>query len=449
MLNSKLISTNIIIIMLVLCSVLPVFAQPVKSDFTFDSKVKQQTVKKISSLLEDNYVFPETAKKMKEYINSQLKSGAYDQIDDPVKFSEILTADLQSVSNDKHLRVRFSPEDAKRLMDAEKNGRSDEDEKHWNEMMKKENYGFKKVERLPGNIGYVDFRNFASPDYAKETIEGVMAFLANTDAIIFDLRLNGGGDPACVQLICSYLFDEKPVHLNDLYYRPTDETKEYWTLKKIEGKRMPDVPVFVLTSKFTFSGAEEFAYNLKNLKRATIVGETTGGGAHPGGVMTINEGFAIFVPNGRAINPITNTNWEVVGVSPDVNVKSELALEQAQILALQKLSASNKDEQMQNSYNWIMESLQAMMNAPSVDEETMKSYAGTYEDRSITFEGGRLYYQRKGRQKFPMTPISTDTFMFKDLEYFRLKFIKDPEGKVTGVSGLYDDGHTDNSKRTD
>jgi len=165
--------------------------------------------------------------------------------------------------------------------------------------------------------------------------------------------------------------------------------------------------------------------------------------------MAINEGFAIFVPNGRAINPITKTNWEVVGVSPDVSVKSELALEQAQILALQKLLATNKDEQMQNSYTWIMESLQAMMNTPSVDDETMKSYAGTYEDRSVTYEGGRLYYQRKGRQKFPMTPISTDTFMFKDLEYFRLKFVKDPEGKVTGVSGLYDDGHSDNSKRTD
>lgn len=145
---------------------------------------------------------------MKEYINTRLKSGEYDHIDDPMKFSEVLTADLQSISNDKHIRVRFSPEDAKRLMEQEKNGRDMDDEKHWNEMMKKENYGFKKVERLPGNIGYVDFRNFASPEYAKETVEGVMAFLANTDAIIFDLRLNGGGDPACVQLICSYLFDE-------------------------------------------------------------------------------------------------------------------------------------------------------------------------------------------------------------------------------------------------
>lgn len=424
------------------------FAQQEPVNFTFDAKVKQQTVKKISNLLDENYIFPDLAKKMGELIKQNLAAGSYDSIDDPMKFAETLTADLQSVSKDKHIRVRFSPEDAKRLIEQEKNGRDPDDEKHWNEMLKKENYGFKKVERLPGNIGYVDFRNFASPDYSKETVASVMKFLENTDAIIFDLRLNGGGDPAGVQLICSYLFTETPVHLNDLYYRPTDETKEYWTLRKIDGKRMPDVPVYVLTSKFTFSGAEEFSYNLKNLKRATIVGETTGGGAHPGGVKAINEGFAIFVPNGRAISPVTKTNWEGVGVAPDVEVKSELALEKAQILALEKLAGSTKDEQQTNTYRWMVESLNAVLNAPALDETTLKSYAGTYDDRTITYEAGRLYYQRKGRQKYAMIPMSEDTFMFKDLEYFRLKFIRDALGNSIEVNGLYDDGHQDRSKRT-
>ncbi|MBE2226611.1 MAG: S41 family peptidase [Ignavibacteria bacterium] len=444
MLNLKLF---IVIITFILAAKIS-FAQQEPVKFSFDSKVKQQTVKKISNLLDENYIFPDLAKKMGTLIKQNLAAGSYDGIDDPMKFAETLTADLQSVSNDKHIRVRFSPEDAKRLIEQEKNGSDTDDEKHWNEMMKKENYGFKKVERLPGNIGYVDFRNFASPDYSKETVASVMKFLENTDAIIFDLRLNGGGDPAGVQLMCSYLFTETPVHLNDLYYRPTDETKEYWTLRKIDGKRMPDVPVYVLTSKFTFSGAEEFSYNLKNLKRATIVGETTGGGAHPGGVRAINEGFAIFVPNGRAINPITKTNWEGVGVEPDVNIKSELALEQAQILALQKLTQKSKDEQQIRTYNWMVESLNALLNAPTIDENTLKSYAGTYDDRTITYEAGKLYYQRKGRQKYAMTPMTEDTFMFKDLEYFRLKFVKDDSGTVIEVNGLYDNGHVDKSKRT-
>lgn len=417
-------------------------------NFNLDSKVKEQTIKKISRLLDENYIFPDMAKKMGELIKQNLTAGTYEKIDDPMKFAEKLTEDLQSVSKDKHIRVRFSPEDSKRLIELEKNGNDKNDEKHWNEMMKKENYGFKKVERLPGNIGYVDFRNFASPDYSRETVASVMKFLENTDAIIFDLRLNGGGDPAGVQLMCSYLFNETPVHLNSLYYRPTDETKEYWTLRKIDGKRMPDVPVYVLTSKFTFSGAEEFSYNLKNLKRATIVGETTGGGAHPGGVKAINEGFSIFVPNGRAINPITNTNWEGTGVSPDIDVKSELALEQAQILALKKLAESSKDEQEIMKYNWMVESLNALLNAPVIDETMLKSYAGTYDDRTITYEGGKLYYQRKGRQKYAMTPMTEDTFMFKDLEFFRLKFVKDALGVVYEVNGLYNDGHVDKSKRT-
>ena len=417
-------------------------------NFNFDSKVKEQTIKKISRLLDENYIFPDMAKKMGELIKQNLTAGIYEKIDDPMKFAEKLTEDLQSVSKDKHIRVRFSPEDSKRLIELEKNGNDKNDEKHWNEMMKKENYGFKKVERLPGNIGYVDFRNFASPEYSRETVASVMKFLENTDAIIFDLRLNGGGDPAGVQLMCSYLFNETPVHLNSLYYRPTDETKEYWTLRKIDGKRMPDVPVYVLTSKFTFSGAEEFSYNLKNLKRATIVGETTGGGAHPGGAMAINEGFSMFVPTGRAINPITNTNWEGTGVSPDVDVKSELALEQAQILALKKLAESSKDEQEIMTYNWMVESLNALLNAPVIDETMLKSYAGTYDDRTITYEGGKLYYQRKGRQKYAMTPMTEDTFMFKDIEYFRLKFVKDALGVVYEVNGLYNDGHVDKSKRT-
>lgn len=315
-------------------------------------------------------------------------------------------------------------------------------------MMRKENFGFRKVERLGGNIGYIDLRNFASPDYAKETIADAMGFVANTDALIFDMRFNGGGDPAGVQLICSYLFGDKPVHLNDLYYRPNDETKEFWTLKKVDGVKMPDVPVYVLTSGFTFSGAEEFSYNLKNLKRATLVGETTGGGAHPGGMMPVNDNFVVFIPTGRAINPITKTNWEGTGVTPDVFIKSELALEKAQMLALEKLSASTTNEQLKNTYRWMIGSLEAVMNAPVIDEETLKSYAGIYEDRTVTYEGGKLYYQRRGRQKYQMTPMSEDTFMFKDIDYFRLKIVKDADGKVTEVNGLYDNGDVDRSVRS-
>lgn len=155
---------------------------------------------------------------------------------------------------------------------------------------------------------------------------------ANSDALIVDLRQNGGGDPAMVQLISSDLFDE-PTHLNSLYFRAEDSLEEFWTLDEVVGQRMADNPVFVLTSSSTFSAAEEFTYNLKCLGRATIVGETTGGGAHPGGVTPLHESLSVFIPAGRAINPITGTNWEGTGVIPDVPVEANAALDKALELA--------------------------------------------------------------------------------------------------------------------
>jgi C-terminal processing protease CtpA/Prc len=185
--------------------------------------------------------------------------------------------------------------------------------------MERTNCGFQKVERLSGNIGYVKFDEFADADLCGPTVIAAMNFLGNVDAIIFDLRENGGGEPAMIALISSYLFDQ-PTHLNDLWERRDNSTHQYWTLPYVPGKRLEGKPVYVLTSKATFSGAEEFSYNLKNLKRATIVGETTGGGAHPVSGQRIDDHFQIGVPYARAINPISKSNWEGTGVEPDVKV---------------------------------------------------------------------------------------------------------------------------------
>jgi C-terminal processing protease CtpA/Prc len=166
-----------------------------------------------------------------------------------------------------------------------------------------------------------------------------MGFVAHTDALIFDLRQNGGGDPAMVTFIASYLFD-KPTHLNDLYNRKEDSTQQFWTLSYVPGERLAKQPVFVLTSKRTFSGAEEFCYDLKNQKRATIVGETTGGGAHPVGGHPVADYFMVGVPFAKAINPITKTNWEGTGVEPDVKVSAADALTTAEKLAAEKTKAA-------------------------------------------------------------------------------------------------------------
>ena len=219
-------------------------------------------------------------------------------------------------------------------------------------MMAFNNYGFEKVERLAGNIGYLDLRGFMPAALARDTGAAAMNLLANSEALIFDLRNNGGGDPEMVAFLTSYLYGPTPVHLNDLYFRPADRTTEFWTLKEVPGRRMPDKDVYIVTSHRTFSAAEEFTYNLKNLKRATIVGENTGG-AHPGGPQKVNDHFAVWVPTGRAINPISKKDWEGDGVQPDVEVPAEKALKTAHLLALKKVTERTTDPMLKQRFERI------------------------------------------------------------------------------------------------
>jgi len=197
------------------------------------------------------------------------------------------------------------------------------------------NFGFEKVERLAGNIGYLDLRGFMPPSLMGDTAAAAMSFLGNVDALIIDLRQNGGGSPDGVALMASYLFGQ-PVRMNDIYDRPSNETRQFWTLPYVPGRRLIGKDVYVLTSNRTFSAAEDFTYGLKNLQRATIVGEVTGGGAHPGGPRRINDHFFVAVPSGRSISFITHTDWEGVGVQPDVKVPAVQALATAHLLALEK-----------------------------------------------------------------------------------------------------------------
>ncbi len=216
----------------------------------------------------------------------------------------------------------------------------------YRKQMERANCGFDKLEILPGNIGYVKFDFFADPSVCAPTVIAAMNFLANTDAIIFDLRENGGGDPEMVTYICSYLFDQ-PTHLNDLWTRKGNTTQQFWTLPYVSGKRLATQPAYVLTSHRTFSGGEEFTYDLQQQKRATIVGEVTGGGAHPVAGHRINDHFEIGVPFATAVNPITHTSWEGTGITPDVKAPAASALSTAISLVTQKLTSSNKSSSSQ------------------------------------------------------------------------------------------------------
>lgn len=308
------------------------------------------------------------------------------------------------------------------------------------------NYGFTKVEILAGNIGYVDLRGFNNPRRGAKTVESVMGFLANTEGIIFDVRQNGGGNPGMVQLICSYFFGKKPVHLNSLYWRQGDRTQEFWTLKEIDGQRMPKKPLYVLTSNRTFSAAEEFSYNLQNLKRATLVGETTGGGANPGGMFPIENQYVVFIPTGRAINPITKTNWEGVGVVPHIKVNSSEALERAHMELLKGLKEKGKSSP---AIDWVLAGMEAKQKSVKVPLVVLKSYAGDFTNRKIVLKDNQLYYQRPGlsKQLRKMTPLAIDVFAVDGAPNFRIKFKKSDNGKVDALEGMYSSGRRDLSKR--
>lgn len=301
-----------------------------------DSAERARVIDGVVSNLDDYYVYPETAKKMGEMLRTRQKKGEYDAVDDADAFATLLTDQLQEVSHDKHLHMRFSPTV---LPKGDLNKDPDMKARMQTQMLRN-NCFFEKAERLPSNVGYLKLNAFPDPDVCAATATAAMNFFANVDALIFDLRSNGGGHPAMVALIATYLFDE-PTHLNDLYNRKEDSTTQYWTLPYVPGKRFAGKPVFVLTSKRTFSGAEEFAYDLKNLKRATIIGETTGGGAHPVDGRRIDDHFMLIVPSERAVNPISKTNWEGTGVEPDVKVPADQALDVAKKMAAEQIK---KDE---------------------------------------------------------------------------------------------------------
>ena len=311
---------------------------PQGPDGTVDAAMRSQVIDGALNHLKTAYVFPETAAKMSDAIRARAERKEYDSITSARAFAEALTKHLQEVSHDKHLRVIYTadPIPERRMPSPEDRARAIADER-------RRNFAFERVERLDGNVGYIDLRGFSGSPEAGETAVAAMNFLAGTDALIFDLTRNGGGSPAMIGLLSSYLFDDV-VHLNDFYWRESDETRQFWTSPHVQGRRYGvSKPVYILTSTRTFSAAEEFTYNLKNLKRATIVGETTGGGAHPGGTRRITDHFAIWVPAGRAISPITKTNWEGTGIEPHIKVEAARALTTAHLDALKKIKETATD----------------------------------------------------------------------------------------------------------
>nr|WP_294942952.1 S41 family peptidase [uncultured Mucilaginibacter sp.] len=319
-------------------------------------KQKNQAVDSIIAVVNNRYVFPDVAKKIEVYLRKQQAKKAYGKITDGNQFAQALTNDLQTAGNDKHLRASYFPEELPVEKERELMSIPPEQREGLGNMLMHTNYGINKIDVLKGNIGYLDIGVFVTPEMAGEKYAAMMNYLAHTDALIIDLRNCGGSmSPDAIPFICSYFF-ESPVHLNDIQYRKDNKLTQSYTYAYVPGKKYLNKPIYVLISRNTFSGAEELAYDLKNLKRATLIGQPTSGGANPGGDIRANNHFRVFVPIGQAINPITKANWEHVGVQPDTLINTKLALYKAQQLAMRATIATTKEQVWKDALSeWVKE----------------------------------------------------------------------------------------------
>ncbi|HEX8456805.1 MAG TPA: S41 family peptidase [Pyrinomonadaceae bacterium] len=364
-------------------------------DMTIDAATRTQVIEGTLRHLRDGYVFPEVAARMEQAIRERLARKQYDNVTSARQLSQMLTEHLQLVSRDKHLRVNYraaplGDDDlpgvrrVRRVPDGNSGGApaNEAGGAGGARRIRREpggaetptdgvrrvpnggageasgNLGLEKIETLPGNLGYLDFSEFNPSDEALAKISEAMNRLADTDALIIDLRRCRGGASNTITLLMSYFFD-KSTHLIDIYDRISNSTRESWSHASVPGRRYGQKDVYILTSNFTFSAAEDISYTLKNLQRARIVGETTGGGAHPVRGRKLNEHFFVMLPYARSISPITKTNWEGTGVEPDVRVPAAHALKTAQLLALKKLAASKpQDAQQAAQLKTLIEALQ-------------------------------------------------------------------------------------------
>jgi len=410
------------------------------SDSTF-TEIRKTVIQDVIRLAKEKYIYPEIGEKIAFQIQAKLENGEYDTITQESELAFRLTTDLRMVSNDHHWSVVFDPKGVAEQVDSE--NEADEDRMtQYLVMVRKTNYGFERVERLKGNIGYIDLHRFDPSEYGGEIAAAAMNFVANCDALIIDIRQNQGGYPSMVQLITSYLYDPKPRHINTFYYRPTDNTQQFWTFPHIPGKRRPDIPVYVLTSSATGSCAEEFAYNLKHMKRATLIGETTAGDAHPVTKEIVRKDFDVRLPYGRPINPITGSNWEGTGVEPHIAVPSEDALKTAHLIAVEQLTAHCMDENDRNLLLWTAEIITSDYSPVVLDEADLSRCAGEYGKRRFFIKDGGLFY---GIQEFSESwkLLSMTKTRFRLDEDMKFEFILDEGNKASAVMIYYRDGRSD------
>jgi hypothetical protein len=399
--------------------------------------IRAEVVDSLSSILIKKYIYLDTAIKMSNRIKEQLNSGAYNTIANPDIFARVLNADLQTVYNDLHMHIYYDAGFEKALQ-TRSYMESVTRRMNFLQLAKQKNYGFPDVRILDGNIGYISITQFYDPnEESKEVIKNVFNFLKNVNSLIIDVRENPGGEPDMVKYICSYFFKEK-THLNDYYDRHTS-TNQYWTNPIASPPTFALMPLYILVNNHTYSAAEEFAYDLQSLHRATIIGQTTGGAAHWVSSNSISNGFIGNIPFRKTINPVTGKNWEKTGVRPNVNSDEKNTLDTALAIAYDYQISTSKDPAGIKPIKWFRVIFNSKIHPFKTSIAILKAYTGNYDGRLITLKKEQLYFTDTNGYNIGLIPISATAFTFTNYDR-QLEFKKAPNGKVTALNFIYQDG---------
>ncbi len=404
-----------------------------KSHPPVDSQFVRQAVLSVAEQFERRFYDARIAAAMGAGLRQRLADGAYSDANSPGKLASALAEDLLQLSDDRHLGVGVLPPD--RVDDAPSYVARLYD------LHARSNFGFRRVEMLPGSIGYVDIRLFCPADVGGPTAVAAMNFLARARALIFDLRKHGGGEDGMVRLLAGYLFDEA-TELCSIHHRGPRGIEQSRSLDYVPGPRLVDVPAYVLTSQRTFSAAEDFTYNLQQRGRVTVVGEQTRGGGHTVEIVPLPEfGLELYIPEGEAINPVSHRGWESVGVTPDIAVPAARALEVAYRHALERLKTTLSDPDDLFPVDWALDTVRAQLEPATMDAQALSSYVGAYGHANhVKVRDGVLYVEHAGFPESPARPLAPDFFEYED-GAARIRFERDG-GRVVRAVCLTEEGFT-------
>lgn len=368
---------------------------------TLNQAMRAEVIDSLTACVLREYVEADTARMIAREIRTQQEGGAYDQFTSPARFAEAVTRDLRRINGDLHLSLRYSPGGpggggpvvigAGAPGDSAGSGPT---LSRWFPSARRQNYGLSRVEVLPGNVGYLETRGFMEAPGMEEVMASALRFLERTDAVIIDVRENHGGSGGMSHLLFSHFLPAEPVPTIEVRSRASETPMIRHSLTDVPGPRRPDVPLYVLTSRGTGSAAEEFTFVLRNLGRATIVGERTAGAGHMVNAFDLPYGFVAGVSITRVSDPRTGLEWERVGVLPDLPVDADRALAAAHGAALRKLAGS-ADPDRRRELDWLAEWVESKERGAAVTAGQLSNFPGTYEgERAVTVGNGRLFFRR-------------------------------------------------------